>query len=237
MGFFKKLINLKILTNKKRKIHHSMLLFGLNFALVFVVGLIPINNGHNELYSLTVSGIFFAAVISISDKHIRFLIFAIILTILTWISTYMALDAVLHITTIVTIVFFVYIIVISVIRISRSKEVGALEFIRSVNIYFLIGIVGAFVFRTIYLTSPESFRFDTSHKLITTDLIYFSFETITTLGYGDISPVSPLAKNVSVLLAFSGQLYLTFIIALLIGKYLRGYDEPSNNRGNNIVPK
>jgi hypothetical protein len=237
MGFFKKLINLRILTSKKRKLQHSMLLFGLNFALVFVVGLIHEKSGHNEFYSLTISGIFFAAVISISDKHIRFLIFAIVLTILTWISTYMSFNYILHITTVVTIMFFVYIIVISVNRIARSKEVGTLEFIRSVNIYFLIGIVGAYVFRTIYLTSPSSFKFDTSHKLITTDLIYFSFETITTLGYGDITPVSPLAKNVSVLLAFSGQLYLTFIIALLIGKYLRSSDESIQKFDSNLNPK
>ncbi len=119
MGFLKKLINVKILTSRKRRLNHSILLFSLNFTLVFVIGLVPDSNWLVEMYNFVVSGIFFAAVISISDKHIRFLIFAVLLTILTWLSSYLALNFILHITSLVTIAFFAYIIVISVIRISK----------------------------------------------------------------------------------------------------------------------
>jgi hypothetical protein len=81
---------------------------------------VPNDNIIPELYSITVSGIFFAAVISISDKHIRYLYFAVILTIFTWVSTYLKLDLVLHTNSIITIIFLIYIIVVSVIRISKS---------------------------------------------------------------------------------------------------------------------
>ncbi len=232
MGFLKKLINVKILTSRKRRLNHSILLFSLNFTLVFVIGLVPDSNWLVEMYNFVVSGIFFAAVISISDKHIRFLIFAVLLTILTWLSSYLALNFILHITSLVTIAFFAYIIVISVIRISRSKEVGPLEFLRSVNIYFLIGIVGAIVFRSIYTMNPDALNISDKDVLATTDLVYFSFQTITTLGYGDISPISPLAKNVSIFLAFAGQMYLTFIIAIIIGKYLRTESNPETGSKN-----
>jgi len=97
--------------------------------------------------------------------------------------------------------------------------------------YFLIGIVGAIVFRTLYATDPSSINISDKDVLASTDLVYFSFETITTLGYGDITPNSPLAKNVAVFLSFAGQLYLTMIIALLMGKYLQGsmMESKSNN--------
>ena len=222
MSIFSKLVNIKILSTRRSNFRHSLLLFSLSFIFVFVIGLVPNTEWIPELYSITVSGIFFAAVISISDRHIRYLYLAVILTIFTWVSTYLKLDFILHTTSIITIIFFVYIIVISVIRISTSKQVGNLEFLRAVNIYFLIGIVGAVVFRTLYTIDHACMIVNDEDVLATTDLVYFSFETITTLGYGDIIPNSPLTKNVAVFLSFAGQLYLTMIIALLMGKYLRG---------------
>ncbi|NQU34266.1 MAG: two pore domain potassium channel family protein [Bacteroidetes bacterium] len=231
MSIFSKLVNIKILSTRKRRFQHSLLLFSLNFIFVFIIGLAPNSSWIPELYSITVSGIFFAAVISISDRHIRYLYFAVILTIFTWVSTYLRLDFILHLTSFITIIFFIYIIVISIIRISGSNDVGSLEFLRSVNMYFLIGIVGAIVFRTLYATDPSSINISDKDVLASTDLVYFSFETITTLGYGDITPNSPLAKNVAVFLSFAGQLYLTMIIALLMGKYLQGsmMESKSNN--------
>jgi len=222
MSIFTKLVKVKILSTRKRKLQHNLILFSLNFIFVFIIGLAPDIEIIPELYSITVSGIFFAAVISISDRHIRYLYLAVILTVFTWISTYLKLDFILHTTSIITMFFFIYIIVFSVIRISKSREVGSLEFLRSVNIYFLIGIVGAIVFRTLYATDPTSIDILDKNALSSTDFVYFSFETITTLGYGDITPSSPLAKNVAIFLSFAGQLYLTMIIALLMGKYLKG---------------
>ncbi len=222
MNIFSKLVNVKILSTRKRRFQHSLILFSFNFIFVFIIGLAPNSKWIPELYSIIVSGIFFAAVVSISDRHIRYLYLAVILTVFTWISTYLKLDLILHLTSIITILFFIYIIVVSVIRISKSKEVGSLEFLRSVNIYFLIGIVGAIVFRTLFTINPESITILDKDPLESTDFVYLSFETITTLGYGDITPDSPSAKNLAVFLSFAGQLYLTMIIALLMGKYLRG---------------
>jgi len=52
------------------------------------------------------------------------------------------------------------------------------------------------------------------------DYLYFSFVTLTTLGYGDITPVSSFAKSITILIAITGQLYLTILIAFLVGKFL-----------------
>jgi len=52
------------------------------------------------------------------------------------------------------------------------------------------------------------------------DFLYFSFITLTTLGYGDVTPVSAFAKSVTLIIAVSGQLYLTILVAMLVGKFL-----------------
>jgi voltage-gated potassium channel len=52
------------------------------------------------------------------------------------------------------------------------------------------------------------------------DYLYFSFVTLTTLGYGDVTPVSHLARSMAILIAVTGQLYMTILIAMLVGKFL-----------------
>ncbi len=50
--------------------------------------------------------------------------------------------------------------------------------------------------------------------------IYYSFVTMTTLGYGDIVPVNPAARMLSVLQALTGQLYLVVLVARLVGLHI-----------------
>ena len=56
--------------------------------------------------------------------------------------------------------------------------------------------------------------------------IYFGFVTLTTLGYGDITPDTAAARSLSTFTALFGQLYLVIIMALIIGKFLKGKNTP-----------
>ena len=53
-----------------------------------------------------------------------------------------------------------------------------------------------------------------------THLLYFSFVTLTTLGYGDITPLTPVSGNFAILEATVGQLYLTVLVARLVGMHI-----------------
>jgi hypothetical protein len=68
------------------------------------------------------------------------------------------------------------------------------------------------------LSAPDAFKnmvFDDAPEL-TSQLIYFSCSTLTTLGYGDIVPVNPLARSLANLEAFFGQLYPAILIGRLV---------------------
>jgi len=67
---------------------------------------------------------------------------------------------------------------------------------------------------------PDAFLIEITDASIFHQCLYFSFITITTTGYGDILPLKPIAKTLAIFLALFGQLYLTVIIGILIGKYL-----------------
>ena len=62
----------------------------------------------------------------------------------------------------------------------------------------------------------------------TGDFIYYAFVTYSTLGYGEMLPLIPVAKSLATLAAVTGQIYLTVIIAMLVGKFL-GQAQQSND--------
>lgn len=201
---------------------YNIILFALIFVYVFVVGIFPSNNFTQELYSLVFSAIYLVSAIVISARgNKRFFILAGITIIAMWLSDFLNMQTLSLISAVVSILFLILIIVFMVIRIAKSKEVSFLEFTEAINIYFLMGIIGSVLFKIVYIFVPgKSFNIPGDTLLPTTDFIYFSFVTISTLGYGDITPYDPIAKSLAIFLSISGQLYLTLIIAMLVGKYL-----------------
>ncbi len=57
-------------------------------------------------------------------------------------------------------------------------------------------------------------------RAIFDQLMYFSYITLLTIGYGDLYPVTVLAQKAGILLGIAGQLYLSIITATIVGKYL-----------------
>ncbi|NNL01024.1 MAG: two pore domain potassium channel family protein, partial [Eudoraea sp.] len=51
------------------------------------------------------------------------------------------------------------------------------------------------------------------------DLVYYTLVTLTTVGYGDITPQIPVAKSLSMIIAISGQFYIAVVVAIIVGKF------------------
>ena len=86
--------------------------------------------------------------------------------------------------------------------------------------YFFLMVVWALLFRALELWSPGAFTLAADGDPFT-ELLYFSLVTITTLGYGDISPVAPFARISAGLEATIGTLYIAILIARIIGALAR----------------
>jgi len=82
--------------------------------------------------------------------------------------------------------------------------------------FLLIGIGWGGVYTVVEGLSPGSFSAETE----TGDLLYFSFVTLTTLGYGDVLPTSTLSKRLAIIEAAMGSIYMAVIIALIVGRYI-----------------
>ena len=88
----------------------------------------------------------------------------------------------------------------------------------AVAVYLLLAIMWARLYQLVELLSPGAFRVPQGESLTISNLTYFSFVTLATLGYGDISPVNVVARNLAVLEGIIGQLYLVILISRLVSE-------------------
>ena len=94
----------------------------------------------------------------------------------------------------------------------------------AIAVYLLGGIILAQVLQLISHSSPGAFLWlgqPATHEQISASLGYFAFVTLTTLGFGDITPVHPLARSFTLLGAVFGTLYPTILIARLVSLEFR----------------
>lgn len=120
--------------------------------------------------------------------------------------------------------FFFYAAALMAIHIfSTSEKVNVNMIYGAVSVYMLIGLAFAFVFAGMAGLSPESFSGldqGPGARNLFMQTIYFSFVTLSTAGYGDILPVSDLARPLAYAEAIAGQLYLTVLVARLVGMHI-----------------
>jgi hypothetical protein len=86
----------------------------------------------------------------------------------------------------------------------------------AVVLYLLVGLIWGVAYHIVDLATPGAFSIQSPVKSDLFDWIYFSFVTLTTVGYGDITPVAQSARSLATLEALVGQLYPAVIIARLV---------------------
>ena len=86
----------------------------------------------------------------------------------------------------------------------------------AIVLYLLLGVMCAAAYAMVDSLVPQAFAGQLDPKTGIADWIYFSFVTLTTVGYGDITPVARIARSIAMLEALTGQLYPAIIIARLV---------------------
>lgn len=107
-------------------------------------------------------------------------------------------------------------------RVFRGGGITIYRIYGAIAVYLLLGILWGEFYILIYLFQPESFYFNPATQYgepPISELIYFSFTTLTTLGLGDIVPVHPMARSMATLEALIGQLYPAVLLARLVTLY------------------
>jgi hypothetical protein len=105
-------------------------------------------------------------------------------------------------------------------EIIRTKIIDAHIISGAISIYILIGVFWYLLYMFLIFIDPDSFLFNHHHtNKLSIDMLYFSFTTLTTLGYGDITPVSYTAKMWAMTEAMMGVLFLAVMISRLVSHF------------------
>jgi hypothetical protein len=101
-------------------------------------------------------------------------------------------------------------------QIFRPGRVSHLRIQGAIAVYLLFGVLWAHAYHIAAIVHPGSFRGPAEELSNVSGWAYYSFVTLTTVGYGDITPVSQVARTLSIGEALTGQLYLAVLIARLV---------------------
>ena len=122
--------------------------------------------------------------------------------------------------------YFLKILIVSITIVELFKEIFKTKKIDSyiissaISIYVLVGIFWYLLFMFLLMIDPDSFHIrNFNPEMVTIDMIYFSFTTLTTLGYGDITPLSYTAKMWSITEAMMGVMFLAIMISRVVSLF------------------
>jgi hypothetical protein len=116
-------------------------------------------------------------------------------------------------------------------RLSREEIVNVQVLAGAMCLYLLIGLFFTFVYKTIAVVGePETPLFVQTEQASATDITYFSYVTLTTVGYGDFTAAQNGVKMLAVTEALFGQLYLVSAVALVVSQFGRGRAMPFRSR-------
>jgi hypothetical protein len=123
--------------------------------------------------------------------------------------------------TIFGILFLFLLLAILIVQVFKKGEVTPDRIRGAIVVYLLIGGMWAFFYFTIALAMPHSFNWPKNMAVgdlqaVQQTLTYFSFITLTTTGYGDVTPAIPLTRTLAMFEALTGQLYLVITLARLV---------------------
>lgn len=102
----------------------------------------------------------------------------------------------------------------------NEKEVTKDVIFAAVIVYLLMAIAWAFAYLILEFFQRGSFSYPAGQTPDYFHFLYFSCVTITTLGYGDVLPLSQEASSLAILEAVTGQMYLVVVVAWLVGMHV-----------------
>lgn len=125
---------------------------------------------------------------------------------------------------------FIYFVFYAVVTFEIIKQIWNASVVNKnvifglISGYISLGLLSFFMFLAIELANPGSFEglssTSTSYVEIVDTLLYYSYITLLTIGYGEITPITSVAQKAAVLTGLSGQFYLVIITAIVVGKFI-----------------
>ncbi|MEN8790112.1 MAG: potassium channel family protein [Flavobacteriaceae bacterium] len=193
---------------------HGLTAVLLLVALSFFVFIIPtLDLESSFLPILLISIIIFLAASTISRRLVFLGIVLIVIEVAMRTTDFVYLN---YLAIVTTNLFILYIVARAIGEIMAEKTVSLFTILEAVNGYLLLGILFISLVGFVELIFPGSYPFTEGEEI---NLVYYTMVTLTTVGYGDITPQLPAAKSLAMIMAVTGQFYIAVVVAIIVGKY------------------
>ena len=188
-------------------------------AFVFVFPVIDNKMVHDLFASISYT-LVLLSIFSIIEDRTKKLSYLVIVAVVSNLILFVTDDTVIRIVTFsISALTFIFATGVLISHVSSSKNVTLGVVIQAISGYLLLGIIGVLINTILLLFNENALSFSGIADKFSS-IIYYSFITLTTIAYGEIVPESAAARSVAIFIGVAGQLYLTVIIALIIGKFL-----------------
>jgi len=131
-------------------------------------------------------------------------------------------------------IYFVFYVIVTmelIKQVWQAKVISKNVILGLMSGYICIGLVCFFIFLTIEMLHPGSFTGIDLYDPSTTgtdSLLYYSYITLISIGYGEITPVTLASQKAAILTGLLGQFYMVILIAIIVGKYIAQIDKENN---------
>lgn len=203
----------------------AMLVF-LCLALFIGVPVAATGRGNRTLFDVLFSLLLLSGVVTVARKPMLTLAISI-LTVVTiavrWASLARGLSALEPWGQGLAIVLIAAMTVLVLVQVFREGPITGYRIQGAIVVYLLMGLMWSAAYELVFHIIPGAFHFAQAvpHEGVGShSLVYYSFITLTTVGYGDITPVHPAARSLAVAEALAGQLYPAILIARLVSMEL-----------------
>ncbi|MCK5457782.1 MAG: hypothetical protein KAI45_11700, partial [Melioribacteraceae bacterium] len=167
---------------------------------VFIMPIVRIDIIRNWGFDILISVLILSCITSLKfkkEKFIKLSYMSLFTLALVWLNHFIEIPLTKLISFALLTMFLIYITFSMIKHVTISKDVNSIMLLNAINSYLLIGIIGSFLFVSInvvyvnYFDLQDAINFNNIVDPVFHDYVYFSFVTLTTLGFGDITPNIP----------------------------------------------
>jgi hypothetical protein len=214
---------LRFITRPYESLHirYSVLFFAL-LLMLFLPYLLP-DRIERLVMATAMAFLMISALAAAADTAVRFRV-GLVLAVpaaATWFAPDLTVVSLMPASRALSVVFFGYVAFTLLRHVVRARKVDAEILFGAACIYLFFALVWGLLYELVVELQPGSLALG-GRPIVAGDagggaVMYFSFVTLTTLGYGDITPVNQFARLLAMLEAVLGQLFMVFLVARLVG--------------------
>lgn len=200
-------------------------------SLILLLAVVPLTVGtplFDPIFGISITLVVLSGLLAMQRERLLLLLAALLgvsALLSRWIAILFPSAETSLVTTLVPFFFFAFFVIFLLRAVVTADEVTSDVIAGALSVYLLLGLTWSLLYQSLALVDQSAFSVGSAladtGPLTLMDYLYYSFITLATVGYGDITPVAPAAQFFAYAEAVLGVLYVAVLVARLVSAYRR----------------